>query len=93
MVLVVEHRSVHVEVPDCPALRLSSSFSVSTWVCLDTLSDVPGYQKEGGWPCILCKTRSWDNGFGFYGKRGNPQVPRNYFERFRSSTDAMARGF
>jgi len=68
MVLVVEHRSVHVEVPDCPALRLSSSFSVSTWVCLDTLSDAPGYQKEGGWPCILCKTRSWDNGFGFYGK-------------------------
>lgn len=67
MVLVVQHRSVHVEVPDCPSLRLFTNFSISFWVNPETQSDRPGYQKEVGWPCYLCKTRSWDNGFGFYG--------------------------
>ena len=40
---------------------------MQVWANAFTMSDEPGYQKEPGWPCLLVKSASWMNGFGFYG--------------------------
>ena len=96
MVLVIDKRTVHVQVPDSPVISFSSSknFSLQIWysceavfTCVrvltvsevltgqlvmgrvnpETWSDVPGWQREPGWPALLAKTRSWTDGFGIYG--------------------------
>ncbi|EKX35821.1 hypothetical protein GUITHDRAFT_165866, partial [Guillardia theta CCMP2712] len=70
MVLKVEKRSVRVEVPNGSNL-LFGSFSMQVWVKPKSWSDEEGYQREPGWPVILCKSRSWTDGFGMYGSPPN----------------------
>jgi len=48
--LTFEHtlRSVHLQVPDSPALAFSKNFSLQVWVKPDSWSDVMGWQREPG---------------------------------------------
>eukprot|EP00281_Chroomonas_sp_CCMP1168_P016105 CAMPEP_0206214430 /NCGR_PEP_ID=MMETSP0047_2-20121206/1662_1 /ASSEMBLY_ACC=CAM_ASM_000192 /TAXON_ID=195065 /ORGANISM="Chroomonas mesostigmatica_cf, Strain CCMP1168" /LENGTH=203 /DNA_ID=CAMNT_0053636667 /DNA_START=162 /DNA_END=770 /DNA_ORIENTATION=+ len=67
MPLSVEKRGVHVEVPDDRLPGLTPTFTLRIWCQPYTMADEPGYQREPGWPALLAKSRTWNNGFGFYG--------------------------
>jgi hypothetical protein len=45
-----------------------------------------GYQLEPGWPALLAKTRSWQDGFGIFGeKQGDANVIYVYINEYNKT--------
>ncbi len=65
---------------------LTCDVTSQVWAKPYSMSDEPGYQKEPGWPCLLVKSQTWMNGFGFYGTN-NGKIRYESFFVFRRASN------